>query len=88
MHTEETQAKLKALVAEILEVDADEIADDANFKHDFGADSITGIEILAAIEAEFGLNLPESYVENMTDMRSVYAITQQHLEAQPVGIGE
>ncbi|MCT2386074.1 acyl carrier protein [Erwinia pyrifoliae] len=77
MNYENTHTKLKALVAEILEVDSEDIADDAVFKDKYGADSITGLEILAAIEAEFGIHLPESHVEQMTDMNSIYAMMQE-----------
>ncbi|RLM21099.1 hypothetical protein BIY29_14115 [Brenneria alni] len=77
MSHENIHARLKELVAEILEVDSAEIAEDALFKTEFGADSITGIEILAAIEAEFGIHLPESHIEKMTDMNSIYTMMQE-----------
>lgn len=73
--------RLKDLVAEILEVDSTEIADDALFKTEYGADSITGIEILAAIEAEFGIHLPERHAEKITDMNSIY-VMMRDLPAQ------
>ncbi len=85
MSHENMHARLKALVAEILEIDSTEIADDASFKNEYDADSITGIEILAAIEAEFGIYLPESHVEKMTDMNSIYAMMQAIPATQPEG---
>ncbi|HDX9112742.1 acyl carrier protein [Enterobacter cloacae] len=77
MNHENFHARLKELVAEILEVNSADIVEDALFKTEYGADSITGIEILAAIEAEFGIHLPESHVEKMTDMNSIYAMMQE-----------
>lgn len=82
MNHENFQARLKELVAEILEVNSEEIVEDALFKSEYGADSITGIEILAAIEAEFGIHLPESHAEKMTDMNSIYAMMQEIPTAQ------
>ena len=77
MYHENFHARLKELVAEILEVNSADIVEDALFKTEYGADSITGIEILAAIEAEFGIHLPESHVEKMTDMNSIYVMMQE-----------
>lgn len=77
MNHENFHARLKELVAEILEVNSADIVEHAQFKTVYGADSITGIEILAAIEAEFGIHLPESHVEKMTDMNSIYAMMQE-----------
>lgn len=77
MSYKNTNTRLKDLIAEILEIDSTEISDDALFKVEYGADSITGLEILAAIEAEFGIHLPESHVEKMTDMNSIYAMMKE-----------
>ncbi|HAY4298179.1 acyl carrier protein [Enterobacter dykesii] len=83
MNHENFHARLKELVAEILEINSADIIEDALFKTEYGADSITGIEILAAIEAEFGIHLPESHVEKMTDMNSIYVMMQEIPSAKP-----
>lgn len=85
MSYDNINTKLKNLVAEILEVDSSEIVDDALFKIEYGADSITGLEILAAIEAEFEIHLPESIVEQMTDMNSIYMMMRDLSPAQLQG---
>ncbi|CAJ0998939.1 Acyl carrier protein [Sodalis praecaptivus] len=77
MSHENIHARLKDLVAEILEIDSLEIVEDTSFKKEYGADSITGTEILAAIEAEFGIHLLESQVEKMTDMNSIYMMMHE-----------
>ncbi len=76
--------RVKCLVAETLEIDISEIEDDADFVKKYGADSITGIEILASIEAELGIHLPETYAARMINMNSIYQILREITQAKTV----
>ena len=51
--------KVKKVVASILEMDESEIADDANFIFDLGADSLQSISLVAAFEEEFDIEMDE-----------------------------
>ena len=59
--------RLKAIVAELLDLDEDKITPDASFKDDLGADSIDLVELHMALEDETGLTIPaEKLVEFKT----------------------
>ncbi len=66
----ELQSKVKQIVANVLKMEADEIADDANFIFDLGADSTQSLELVAAFEEAFDIEMDEDKaleVQNVSD---------------------
>ncbi len=53
------EERVKNLVARQLKVDLQEIKDDSDFVKDLGADSMASIELVAAFEAEFDIEMDE-----------------------------
>ena len=51
--------RVKAVTARILKIDVDDIDDDAKFVKDLGAESIQSIELVAAFEEEFDIEMDE-----------------------------
>ncbi len=76
LSTEELREKIRAVVAEIAEID--EVPDDAPFK-DLGIDSMMAIEIVAEIERSYGIKIPEAELEKVRDLSSVVALVQSKL---------
>ena len=56
--SEELANKVKQLIAEKLDVDPAKVVDDARFIDDFGADSLDTVELVMALEEEFGFEIP------------------------------
>ncbi|MGE0010422.1 MAG: acyl carrier protein [Candidatus Babeliales bacterium] len=61
---QETTDKIRALVAEVLKVDAHNINPDASFKA-MGADSLDLMEILMKVEDAFDITIPEQATMNI-----------------------
>ncbi|MGN1120022.1 MAG: acyl carrier protein, partial [Oscillospiraceae bacterium] len=57
--------KVKALVAEQLDADADSIQENTSISDDLGADSLDVVDLVMAIEDEFSIEIPEDQVENI-----------------------
>ena len=57
--------KVKDLISEQLDVKADEITEDSSIQDDLGADSLDVVDLVMAIEDEFGVEIPEDQVENI-----------------------
>jgi len=55
-----TKERVKNVVSEILKVDVSQIKDDAKFVEDLGAESIQSIELVAAFEEEFNIEMDEN----------------------------
>ena len=57
--------KLQNIIAEILNIDADEITPDTKFVDDLGADSLDIAQIMMGIEDEFGIEIPSEAAEKI-----------------------
>ncbi|MEO0324943.1 MAG: acyl carrier protein [Myxococcota bacterium] len=66
----EAREKLRAIIAEVAELD--EVPDGTSFQ-DLGIDSMMAIEIVADVEKEFGLEIPEDELQELTDLDAVFA---------------
>lgn len=51
--------KVKALIAEKLEIEESKITMEASFRKDLGADSLDTYELVYAIEEELGISIPD-----------------------------
>lgn len=58
--------KLKAIIAEVLNVDPDEITTDTTFTDDLGADSLDVYQIIMGIEDSFDIKIEEEVAESIT----------------------
>ncbi len=57
--------KLKAIIAEVLNVDVDEITKETTFVDDLGADSLDVYQIIMGIESEFDIEIENDAAENI-----------------------
>jgi acyl carrier protein len=70
MTKEEILGKVKAVVAEKLNVGEDQVTADAKFVEDLGADSLDQVELIMALEDDFELKIPEEEAETLTTVGS------------------
>ncbi len=59
MEKAEVEARIKKVIARVLALDEDEITQEANFIFDLGADSMQSLELVAAFEEEFDIEMEE-----------------------------
>ena len=57
--------KIKAIIAEVLNIDADSITEDTTFVDDLGADSLDIFQIIMGIEEEYDIELDDESVEQI-----------------------
>ena len=57
--------KLKSIIAEVLNVDPEEITADTTFTDDLGADSLDVYQIIMGIEDNFDIKIPEDAAEGI-----------------------
>ena len=58
--------KLRKVIAEVLNVDPDEITMDTTFTDDLGADSLDVFQIVMGIEEEFDIEIPPESAEKIS----------------------
>ncbi len=57
--------RIKKIIAEQLGVEEDEVVPEANFVEDLGADSLDTVELVMALEEEFGIEIPDEDAEKI-----------------------
>ena len=60
--------KLQNIIAEVLNVDPDEITPDTAFVDDLGADSLDVFQIIMGIEEEFDIEIPNEKAEKIVSV--------------------
>ena len=59
------QDRIKSIIAEQLGVKPEEVTPEASFIDDLGADSLDTVELIMALEEEFGVEIPDEDAEKM-----------------------
>jgi len=77
--------ELQELAGEILGVDPDQVQMDKSFQRDLAADSLDLVELIAAIEDKYDVELPEEELEKMKVISDLWKFledkTAERLEA-------
>ncbi|XVJ51141.1 MAG: acyl carrier protein [Vampirovibrio sp.] len=61
--------RVKKVVIEQLNVEEDQIRPEASFQQDLGADSLDTVELVMALEEEFGCEIPDEDAEKITTIQ-------------------
>ncbi|HXV75440.1 MAG TPA: acyl carrier protein [Candidatus Polarisedimenticolaceae bacterium] len=63
------EEKVKHIIVEQLGVDEDEVKPEASFVDDLGADSLDVVELVMALEEEFGLEISDEDAEKLRTVK-------------------
>ncbi|QTR49209.1 acyl carrier protein [Candidatus Thiothrix anitrata] len=64
------ESRVKAIVVEQLGVSEDEVTNTSSFIDDLGADSLDTVELVMALEEEFGAEIPDEEAEKITTVQA------------------
>ena len=70
--------KIRDIIAEQLGVDASEISMETNLTKDLEADSLDAVEIIMAIEEEYGLEIPDDQAEHFQEVKNLVEYVEAH----------
>jgi acyl carrier protein len=65
---EVSQDKIRQIIADQLGVKKEEVTDNAKFVDDLGADSLDTVELVMALEEEFGIEIPDEDAEKLVNV--------------------
>jgi acyl carrier protein len=72
------EEKVKHIIVEQLGVDAEEVKPEASFVDDLGADSLDVVELVMALEEEFGLEISDEDAEKLSSVQQAVKYIQEH----------
>ena len=72
--------KIKKILADQLDANADDMTMETKIAEDLGADSLDVVELLMAIEEEFEVEIPDEEIENLKPIGDVTDYIQSHKE--------
>ncbi len=75
----DTTDRVKRVVAETLRVDPDRIVDNARFVEDLGAESIQSVELVAAFEEEFDIDMDEEEALQVKNVHDAVTFIERYL---------
>ena len=65
----EIASRVKAIIADKLNVDENEVTENAEFTKVLGADSLDTVELIMEFEKEFGITIPDDKAEGITTVK-------------------
>jgi len=71
MSVEQDFARVRAIIADAIDVDEDMLKPDAHFIKEIGLDSLVSLEILVRLEREFKIKISEAELPRLTTLRTV-----------------
>lgn len=74
------ESEIRELVAEILEMESDQVPEDASFVNDMGMDSLRALEILASLEKKYSIQIPPERLRDMGSLKNVIRVTKEIYE--------
>ena len=73
--------KLKKVIADVLNVDPEEITMETTFVDDLGADSLDVFQIVMGLEEEFDIEIPAEKVEHITTVEEAVNLMKSAIKA-------
>lgn len=74
--------KIKSIIAEQLGVKPEEVTPQASFIEDLGADSLDTVELVMALEEEFGIEIPDEDAEKMATVGDAAKYIEEKLASK------
>ena len=75
------EARVKKIIAEQLSVAEAEVTNEKAFVADLGADSLDTVELVMALEDEFGIEIPDEEAEKITSIQQAIDYIKAHVKA-------
>ena len=82
MKMNEIEARVKKIVVEQLGVKEEEVTVDASFVDDLEIDSLMALEIVAAIEKKYRIQIPEENLQRVKTLNDTVALAQEYIRSK------
>lgn len=73
------EEELREIVAKVVEIEPEKITLNASFVEDLGMDSMMALEILAAMEKKYKIQVPEEKLGQLKTLKDAVRLTEEYL---------
>jgi acyl carrier protein len=77
MTNENLTKEIRTLVAKVIKIPEDKIQPDANIFSDLGVDSLLGVEIFAALDKKYNIDVPESKLREVQTLNDIIRMVEE-----------
>ncbi|WKX70522.1 acyl carrier protein [Streptomyces sp. XD-27] len=74
--------ELRTLIADVLDVEEEEVTEDAHFVDDLGVDSLMALEVMVELEKKYSIKLGERELKKITCLRAAHDLIAAKLAKQ------
>lgn len=79
MADDQIPKEIISLVSRVIKIPEEKIDVNANIFTDLGVDSLLGVEIFAALDKKYGLNVPEEKLEKINSLNDIIVLVKEML---------
>jgi len=72
--------EIRTIISEIVEIEPEKITLEASFVEDLGMDSMMALEILAAIEKKYKIQIPEEKLMQLKNLQETLNLAKEYME--------
>ncbi len=71
---------LRTILADVLDIEEEEITKDAHFIDDLGVGSLASLEVLVKLEQVYGIKIPESELDKLISLDAINQLIQERIK--------
>ncbi len=76
---QEVRSEIRRLIAEVTELDEEEIRDDAHYQDDLDVDSLMAMEVMVAVDKRFKIEVPEEEFMALSTIDETVDVVMRHI---------
>ncbi|MFC1510902.1 acyl carrier protein [Candidatus Margulisiibacteriota bacterium] len=77
MTQDQLAGEVKSLAAKIIKLPEDKISLTDSLFNDLGVDSMLGVEIFAALDKKYGVNIPEKKLKHVATLNDIVVLVRE-----------
>ncbi len=71
------EKEVREIISKVAKIKPEELKEDSNLFQDLGVDSLVGVEIIAAIDKKYSLDIPEEKLEEVQTVKELVNMVKE-----------